>query len=182
MVWKLRMIRRLANVVLIIGLLLFVKTAYAQDGDESLISAIDTAWVLIAAFLVFFMQAGFGFLEAGFVRSKNVVNIMAENLMDTTMTTIGFIIAGFALMFGAGNGFFGTEWFFLRGIPDVYPGLTIPTLAFFFFQFAFCAAASAFTRFSSVRYTIESTSRWSAISSMDRSAASRVSRSPVSMP
>ncbi|MBP6471594.1 MAG: ammonium transporter, partial [Chloroflexi bacterium] len=73
---------------------------------------------------------------------KNVVNIMAENLMDTTMTTVGFIIAGFGIMFGAGNGFFGKEWFFLSGLPDVYPGLTIPTLAFFFFQFAFCAAAS----------------------------------------
>jgi len=71
-----------------------------------------------------------------------VVNIMAENLMDTTMTTIGFIIAGFGIMFGAGNAFFGTEWFMLSGLPDVYPGLTIPTLAFFFFQFAFCAAAS----------------------------------------
>ncbi|MCA9975306.1 MAG: ammonium transporter, partial [Anaerolineales bacterium] len=80
--------------------------------------------------------------EAGFVRSKNVVNIMAENLMDTTMTTMGFIFLGFGLMFGSGNGFFGTEWFFLPGMPEVYPGLTIPTLAFFFFQFAFCAAAS----------------------------------------
>ncbi len=103
---------------------------------------VDTIWVLIAGFLVFFMQAGFGFLEAGFVRSKNVVNIMAENLMDTTTTTIGFVIAGFALMFGAGNDFFGTQWFFMNGLPDIYPGLTIPSLAFFFFQFAFCAAAS----------------------------------------
>ncbi|MCB8988640.1 MAG: ammonium transporter [Ardenticatenaceae bacterium] len=117
------------------------RRAYAQDG-EVIVSAVDTVWVLFAAFLVFFMQAGFGFLEAGFVRSKNVVNIMAENLMDTTMTTIGFIIAGFGIMFGAGNAFFGKEWFFLSGLPDIYPGLTIPTLAFFFFQFAFCAAAS----------------------------------------
>ena len=139
---KIRTIRRLVNVIVVITLLLMAtKTAFAQD-EESVISAIDTVWVLVAAFLVFFMQAGFGFLEAGFVRSKNVVNIMAENLMDTTMTTMGFIIAGFGLMFGAGNAFFGTEWFFLTGLPDVYPGLTIPTLAFFFFQFAFCAAAS----------------------------------------
>ncbi|MCA9972561.1 MAG: ammonium transporter [Anaerolineales bacterium] len=119
----------------------YAKTTFAQESD-SVVSAVDTVWVLVAAFLVFFMQAGFGFLEAGFVRSKNVVNIMAENLMDTTMTTMGFILLGFGLMFGAGNGFFGTEWFFLQGIPEVYPGLTIPTLAFFFFQFAFCAAAS----------------------------------------
>lgn len=73
------------------------------------------------------MQAGFGFLEAGFVRSKNVVNIMAENLMDTTMTTIGFILLGFGLMFGAGNAFIGTEWVALQGIPDVMPGLSAIT-------------------------------------------------------
>ena len=66
---------------------------------------------------------------------------MAENLMDTTMTTMGFVILGFGLMFGSGNNFFGQEWFFLCGLPDLFPGLTIPTLAFFF-QFAFCAAAS----------------------------------------
>ncbi len=137
-----RTIRRIFNVTAVLALLIaFNKSAFAQE-SEPVVSAVDTVWVLIAAFLVFFMQAGFGFLEAGFVRSKNVVNIMAENLMDTTMTTIGFIIAGFGIMFGAGNAFFGTEWFFLNGIPDIYPGLTIPTLAFFFFQFAFCAAAS----------------------------------------
>ncbi len=134
--------RRIINIVLIVSLFVFsTRTALAQETEE-VVSAIDTVWVLFAAFLVFFMQAGFGFLEAGFVRSKNVVNIMAENLMDTTMTTIGFILLGFGLMFGTGNAFFGTEWFALQGIPAVYPGLTIPTLAFFFFQFAFCAAAA----------------------------------------
>ncbi|MCB8968483.1 MAG: ammonium transporter [Ardenticatenaceae bacterium] len=139
---NMRIIRRLINALLAMILVLgFAKTAFAQE-SETAVSAVDTVWVLIAAFLVFFMQAGFGFLEAGFVRSKNVVNIMAENLMDTTMTTMGFIFLGFGLMFGSGNGFFGTEWFFLQGMPEVYPGLTIPTLAFFFFQFAFCAAAS----------------------------------------
>ena len=137
-----RTIRRLFNVTAVLVLLIaFNKSVFAQE-SETVVSAVDTVWVLIAAFLVFFMQAGFGFLEAGFVRTKNVVNIMAENLMDTTMTTMGFIIAGFGIMFSTGNAFFGTEWFFLKGLPDVYPGLTIPTLAFFFFQFAFCAAAS----------------------------------------
>ncbi len=139
---QIRTIRRLSVIAVILGMFFMLnRRAYAQDG-EVVVSAVDTVWVLFAAFLVFFMQAGFGFLEAGFVRSKNVVNIMAENLMDTTMTTVGFIIAGFGIMFGAGNGFFGKEWFMLSGLPDVYPGLTIPTLAFFFFQFAFCAAAS----------------------------------------
>jgi Amt family ammonium transporter len=68
------------------------------------------------------------------------VNIMAENFLDTTMTTMGFWAAGFGIMFGAGNGLFGTEWFFLRDIPETYAGL--PLYAFFFFQFAFSAAAS----------------------------------------
>ncbi len=137
---------RLSTILGLTAILALVVTVPALAGEgaaeEPAINALDTVWVLIAAFLVFFMQAGFGFLEAGFVRSKNVVNIMAENLMDTTATTVGFIIAGFGLMFGAGNLIFGTEWFFLSGIPEQFPGLTIPTLAFFFFQFAFSAAAS----------------------------------------
>ena len=117
--------------------------AHAQDDGQAIVDlavSINTMWVLIAGFLVFFMQAGFGFLEAGFVRSKNVVNIMAENFLDTTMTTIGFWAAGFGIMFGGGNGLFGTEWFFLQGLPEEISGL--PPYAFFFFQFAFSAAAS----------------------------------------
>ena len=141
---RIRTIRRVVNIALVLGLfLLATRTAFAQDVTEPALSSIDTVWVLFCAFLVFFMQAGFGFLEAGFVRSKNVVNILAENFMDTTIATVAFIFVGFGLMFSTGNSFFGTEWFALRGIPEIYPGLTIPTLAFFFFQFAFCAAAGA---------------------------------------
>jgi Amt family ammonium transporter len=136
-----RTIRRIANFVVVFGLLLvFSKSAFAQE-TEVVASPVDTVWVLISAALVFFMQAGFGFLEAGLVRSKNVVNIMAENFMDTTMSTLAFVIAGFGIMFSSGNNFFGMDWFFLRNLPEIYPGLTIPSLAFFFFQFAFCAAA-----------------------------------------
>ncbi|MBI9051594.1 MAG: ammonium transporter [Anaerolineaceae bacterium] len=137
-------IRIIAVPIIVLMLMtVFVRPASASGAAEEVtFSAVDTVWVLLAGFLVFFMQAGFGFLEAGFVRSKNVVNIMAENLMDTTATTVGFIIAGFGMMFGNGNSFFGTEWFFLQGMPEVYPGLTVPILAFFFFQFAFCATAT----------------------------------------
>ena len=134
--------RRLANVLVVGALLLVLAQTAAAQGEQPEVNALDTVWVLVAAFLVFFMQAGFGFLEAGFVRSKHVVNIMAENFMDTTMSTLGFIFVGFGLMFGSGNAFFGTEWFAMRNLPEVYPGLTIPTLAFFFFQFVFCAAAA----------------------------------------
>lgn len=130
--------------MLVTGLvMLFPGLAHAQGDEESVIDlalSINTVWVLIAGFLVFFMQAGFGFLEAGFVRSKNVVNIMAENFLDTTMTTMGFWAAGFGIMFGSGTGLFGSEWFFLRGMPETINGL--PPYAFFFFQFAFSAAAS----------------------------------------
>lgn len=138
-----RTVRRVLNIALVLALFIISsKTALAQEEELAAINALDTVWVLIAAFLVFFMQAGFGLLEAGFVRSKNVVNIMAENLMDTTMTTVGFIILGFGLMFGAGNAFVGMEWFGLQGIPVVYPGVINPYISFFFFQFAFCAAAA----------------------------------------
>jgi Amt family ammonium transporter len=130
--------------MLVIGLMVLIPSiAFAQDDAPSasdLAKSINTMWVLIAGFLVFFMQAGFGFLEAGFVRSKNVVNIMAENFLDTTMTTIGFWSLGFGIMFGSGNGFMGNEWFFLQGLPSEINGL--PPYAFFFFQFAFSAAAS----------------------------------------
>lgn len=136
-----RLIRRLSNIALIVVLTLaFTGRAFAQDGEVAA-DPIDTVWILVAAFLVFFMQAGFAFLEAGFVRTKNVVNILAENFMDTATGTLAFIFVGFGLMFGSGNAFFGTEWFFLSGIPDLYPGLTIPTLTFIFYQIAFCAAA-----------------------------------------
>jgi Amt family ammonium transporter len=130
--------------MLITGLLVLFPSVVSAQGDEEsaldLALSINTVWVLIAGFLVFFMQAGFGFLEAGFVRSKNVVNIMGENFLDTTMTTMGFWAAGFGIMFGSGTGLFGSEWFFLRGLPETVNGL--PPFAFFFFQFAFSAAAS----------------------------------------
>ena len=51
---------------------------------------LDTVWVLIAAFLVFFMQAGFGMVEAGFIRAKNTVNILTKNFLDFCMASIGF--------------------------------------------------------------------------------------------
>ncbi len=103
---------------------------------------LDTVWLLIAAFLVFFMQAGFALLEAGFVSVKHVVNIMMKNLFDFAAASIMFGAIGFGIMFGAGNAFFGTEWFFLSGIPETYPGLTVPTYAFFFFQLVFAGTAA----------------------------------------
>lgn len=132
----------------VVGLLLLllgvfnVGGAFAQGDDEidPYALAINTVWVLFAGSLVFFMQAGFGFLEAGFVRARNVGNILMENFIDTAITGISYWAIGFGIMFGAGSALIGTEFFLLLDIPDIYAG--IPTLAFFFFQFAFSAAAS----------------------------------------
>ncbi|MEE4607780.1 MAG: ammonium transporter, partial [Desulfobacteraceae bacterium] len=89
-------------------------------------------WTLIAACLVFFMQAGFALVESGFTRAKNAVNIMMKNLMDFSLGSIGFWAIGFGLMFGATTtGWFGTSGFFLSDFtPDGDPWV----LAFWMFQ------------------------------------------------
>jgi hypothetical protein len=98
--------------------------AHAQDGtdlpQESLINATNTMWTLIAAFLVFFMQAGFMMLEAGFARTRETVNILLECIVDTALCGILFWAIGFAFMFGRGNGWIGHEFFFLNGAPATY--------------------------------------------------------------
>lgn len=105
-----------------------------------LVRSINTIWVLLAAFLVFFMQAGFGMVEAGFTRAKNAANILMKNFLDFCIASVGFWAIGFALMFGAGNSVFGTEGFFLSGMAADIAG--IPKPAFWFFQAVFCGAAA----------------------------------------
>jgi Amt family ammonium transporter len=100
---------------------------------------IDTLWVLIAAFLVFFMQAGFGMVEAGFIRAKNTCNILTKNFLDFCMASLGFFIFGYAIMFGPGNGFMGLKGWFLSGAES---GAGVPLYAFWLFQAAFCGAAA----------------------------------------
>jgi Amt family ammonium transporter len=65
---------------------------------------LDTVWLLLGAFLVFFMQAGFGMVEAGFIRAKNTCNILTKNFLDFCMASVAFFLVGYALMFGEGNG------------------------------------------------------------------------------
>ena len=116
---------------------------FAQEDTitpEALAKGINTVWTLIAGFLVFFMQAGFGMLEAGFTRAKNAANILMKNMMDFTMASLAFWIIGYALMYGVGNGLFGSSYFFLKGVPADTNG--IPTQAFWFFQVVFTAAAA----------------------------------------
>ncbi len=69
--------------------------------QAELTANINTVWTCVAAFMVFFMQAGFAMVEAGFTRAKNAVNILMKNLMDFSVGTIAFFFVGFGLMFGA---------------------------------------------------------------------------------
>ena len=97
-------------------------------------------WTLVAAVLVFFMQAGFAMVEAGFTRAKNCINIMMKNLMDFSMGSLFYWAIGFGLMFGASKtGFFGTTGFFLSDFEvDGDPWV----LAFWMFQVVFAATAA----------------------------------------
>ncbi len=108
--------------------------------------ALDTIWVMVAAVLVFFMQAGFAMVEAGFTRSKNAVNIMMKNMMDLSIGTLSFWAIGFAFMFGNGNGIIGLSGFFVGPeAVDSYDSLSwtsVPVLAAFMFQAVFAATAA----------------------------------------
>ncbi|MCU1485852.1 MAG: ammonium transporter [Actinomycetia bacterium] len=118
--------------------------AVAHKAND-LVNPINTMWVLITAFLVFFMQAGFMALEGGFARSRETVNIMLECIVDTCLAGLLFWGFGFAFMFGAGNAFIGHEFFMLHGAPATYGTTGVAFLAFFLFQLAFLDAASTIT-------------------------------------
>ncbi|MEY2438395.1 MAG: ammonium transporter, Amt family [Acidimicrobiaceae bacterium] len=125
-----------------------LQTPAAQT--DSFVSPINTIWVLVTAFLVFFMQAGFMALEAGFARSRESVNVLLECVFDTCLCGLLYWAVGFAFQFGLGNGFIGHSYFFLNGAPDTYTygGLLdtqVAFLAFFLFQFAFADTASTVT-------------------------------------
>ncbi len=124
--------------------------AWAGDGPPTALSnkeAIDLVqthadyvWTLVAAALVFFMQAGFAMVEAGFTRAKNAINIMMKNLMDFSMGSLAYWAIGFGLMFGISNsGWIGTSGFFLS---DFSPGGDPWVLAFWMFQVVFAATAA----------------------------------------
>lgn len=125
---------------LVFGMTDVVSAEETADATAQLQQSLDTVWVLIAAFLVFFMQAGFGMVEAGFIRAKNTCNILTKNFLDFCMASLGFFLVGYALMFGDGNGFLGTKGWLLIGL-DQRVG-TLPLFAFWLFQAAFCGAAA----------------------------------------
>lgn len=123
--------------------------AYADEiytsHETSVINSVNTVWTLVAAFLVFGMQAGFVMLEAGFAQKKETVNILMECIFDTCICGILFWAVGYAFMFSHGNGFIGKNWFFLSGTPETYEATGVPILAHWIFQFAFADTTSTIT-------------------------------------
>ncbi len=140
--------KRIASASIII--LLLAGNAWAGNDEITPLSNADAIalvqdhanylWTLVAAALVFFMQAGFAMVETGFTRAKNAVNIMMKNLMDFSMGSLAFWAVGFGIMFGVSKtGWFGTSGFFLSDFsPDGDPWV----LAFWMFQVVFCATAA----------------------------------------
>lgn len=146
-------IERIMKTGLILFLLLSVSVSgFALEGkiDGKQVSelkyALDTVWVLIAAILVFFMQAGFAMVEAGFTRAKNAVNIMMKNMIDLSIGTLNYWFLGFGIMFGLGNGFMGMSGFMASADQvDSYASLawsSVPVLTAFIFQAVFAATAA----------------------------------------
>src|SRR3989440_3639321 len=130
---------------------LFESAAWAQGAApithaaNDFVSPINTVWVLVTAFLVFFMQAGFMGLEAGFARSRETVNVLLECVFDTCLCGLLYWAVGFAFQFGEGNGLIGHHYFFLQGATQAYGSTKVAFLAFFLFQFAFADTASTVT-------------------------------------
>lgn len=135
----------LSLIYLVLPSLTHASTKAAAAADPSPINAINTVWVLVAAFLVFCMQVGFVMLEAGFARSRESVNILVEGIADTCICGILFWAWGFAFMFEPGTPLIGTKGFFLMGLDPNYMTTGVPLLAFWVFQFAFADTASTIT-------------------------------------
>lgn len=135
--------RRSFILMLIVLSILLLPTVSLAEGPtmEEFQANLDTVWVLIAAFLVFFMQAGFAMVEAGFTRAKNASNIIMKNLMDFSIGSIVFFVIGFGIMFGDSiGGLIGSTGFFNPNTLDL--GLNIPMEVFIIFQTVFAATTA----------------------------------------
>lgn len=140
--------KQLRKTVLIIltGLLILFPLAAFAAGDPTGArtlkvnpgAPVDYVWVLICAFLVFFMQPGFAMVEAGFCRAKNATNFMAKNIMDYVIGSLAYWAVGFALMFGMDKaGLFGTTGWFLAG-----KEYDVGRYLLYMFEVVFCATAA----------------------------------------
>ena len=115
----------------------------------------DTIWVLVTAFLVFWMNAGFALVESGLCRAKNAANILGKNFIVFAIASLSFWLIGFGLMFSEGTPYFGLGGLMLGGADnspataDAYQGIftslnwtSVPLLAKFFFQLVFAGTAA----------------------------------------
>lgn len=132
-----------------------IKKEAAQTKTDTKV-AMDTLWVMITGMLVFFMNLGFATVESGMCRAKNCVNILSKNFIVFAVTSIGFWILGWGLMFGDGSEFVGLQGLFcLTGednsplTGDDYQGVyssinwtSVPLYAKFFFQLVFAGTAA----------------------------------------
>ena len=151
--------RRIVSGLLLV-LLAVATPVFAQgSGPDPMVTmkvALDTVWVLVTAFLVFFMNLGFAMVESGLCRAKNTVNILAKNYIVFAVSSVAFLLLGFGLMFGDGNGFVGTSglWFVggadnspstgdaYRGVYSALNWTGTPLWAKFFFQLVFAGTAA----------------------------------------
>ena len=107
--------------------------------QSELISAIDTVWVTICAAIIFLMEGGFALLEAGFVRAKNAMSIMAKVMVDIAFGGVAFYLVGFGIAYGDSNGWFAFDMGISEG--DLGLGLTVTNKLFWFIQLGFAIAA-----------------------------------------
>ena len=105
----------------------------------------DTIWVLITAFLVFWMNAGFALVESGFCRRKNAVNILAKNFVVFAIASLIYYAVGFGIMYGNGNDVVGMTGWFVPDNAELFRALhwtSVPVYAKFFFQLVFAGTAA----------------------------------------
>ncbi|MCU0463136.1 MAG: ammonium transporter [Anaerolineae bacterium] len=126
----------------------FAQDAPTAEDFASLKIGLDTSWVMITGFLVFFMQLGFAILETGMISQRGAVNALLENFIEAGVGALCWWFIGFGLAFGVdnGSGLFGTS-LFMPGVEladTIFYG-NISVLTMFFFQFAFAATASTIT-------------------------------------
>lgn len=142
---------RKTTVVLVLLLAIVSVNGFAQTVDETLAlfsQAFDMIWLVLAAALVFFMQAGFAMVETGLTRAKNAGNIIMKNLMDFSAGAVAFFVVGWALMYGAPSfgGIIGGNGFLLKYTAETLEAYGVSDMSAiyrdWFFQVVFAATAA----------------------------------------
>ncbi|MCP3772056.1 ammonium transporter [Paenibacillus sp. MZ04-78.2] len=146
------MVKKLLLSVVMMSALLPASLAFAagEATPAQLQGAIDAVWVMLAAILVIFMQAGFALLEAGSTRMKNAGHVAGKTVLTFGLCAIAFWAVGFGFAFGDGNSFFGTTGFFVDGSEEqakaAFGSLSasdVPITIKFLFQLAFAGVSLA---------------------------------------